>query len=136
HRGHDRFDRVGRDRFIARWMVGASVALSPKPSAKAPPQEPCPGSKAAKARGRQLARRRWQRRKGLVGEVARQAQDEGVYGTCPGGTQTWTTLLSYCPSGSCWCPPSHKSLLTLPVPKYWHIPKSCNKANIKIVTAM
>src|SRR5262249_29033141 len=95
HRGHDRFAGVGRDRFIGCWMVGASVAFSPKPSAKAPPQEPCPGSKAAKARGRQLARRRWQRRKGLVAEVARQAQDEGVYGTCPGGTPTWTTLLSY-----------------------------------------
>src|SRR5262249_42175395 len=68
HRGHDRFDRIGRDRFIARWMVRASVAPSPKPSAKAPPQEPCPGSKAAKARGRQLARTHWMRR--FVGGVA------------------------------------------------------------------
>src|SRR5215831_534634 len=60
---------IGRDKFIARWMVRASVAPSPKPSAKAPPQEPCPGSKAAKARGRQLARRRLRRR--FVGGVAR-----------------------------------------------------------------
>src|SRR5215472_8536495 len=54
-------------------MIRASVALWPKTSAKAPPQEPCPGSKAAKARGRKLARRRWQQRKELLGEVARSA---------------------------------------------------------------
>src|SRR5262244_2528822 len=50
-------------------MIGASVALSPKTSATAPPREPCPASKAATVRGRQLARRRWRRR--FVGGVAR-----------------------------------------------------------------
>src|SRR5262245_30303370 len=43
---------------LACGMVRVSVALSPRISAKAPPQEPCLGSKAAKARGRKLARRR------------------------------------------------------------------------------
>src|SRR5262249_23565363 len=65
------FDRIGRDRFIACGMIRASVALSAKTSAKAPPQEPCRGSKAARARGRQLARGRWRRR--FVGGVARSA---------------------------------------------------------------
>src|SRR5215831_5043740 len=72
-RGDHRLNPIGRDRFIACWMVRASVVPSPKTSAKAPPQGPCPGSKAAKARGRQLARRRWQQKKGLGGEVARSA---------------------------------------------------------------
>jgi len=61
----DRFDRIGRDQFIAWQAVKASVVLSPKTSAEAPPQEPCPGSKAGKARGRKLARGRWHRRKGI-----------------------------------------------------------------------
>src|SRR5262249_22336963 len=65
----DRFDRIGRDRFIACGMIWASVALSAKTSAKAPPREPCPRSKAATVRARQLARRRWRRR--FVGGVAR-----------------------------------------------------------------
>src|SRR5262249_44351852 len=47
HRG---LDRIGRDRFIACGMIRASVAL---------PREPCPGSKAAKARRRRLARWCW-----------------------------------------------------------------------------
>jgi hypothetical protein len=65
----DRFDRIGRDRFIACRMVRVSGALWPKTSAKAPPQEPCPRSRPAKARARKLARRRW--RRGSVGGVAR-----------------------------------------------------------------
>jgi hypothetical protein len=55
-----RFDPMGGDRFMACGMVRSS-ALSAKPSAKAPAQEPCP----------RVTRRRWQRRKGLVGGVER-----------------------------------------------------------------
>jgi len=33
-------------------------------------------------------------------------------------------------------PPSHKIARMLLVPRYWHIPKSRNKANVKIVTLM
>ena len=33
-------------------------------------------------------------------------------------------------------PQATRLFLAIPVPKYWHIPKSCNNHNIEIVTEM
>jgi len=116
-------------------MIRASVALSPKTSTKAPLQEPCPGSKEARAHARQLARRRWGRR--FVGGVARSGgaisrELENDCGTCPGGTRAWRTLFSCL---TLWfllvAPPSAtKSLLNtpgMPVPKYWKLGSASTK---------
>jgi len=70
----------------------------------------------------------------------RHAQDAGVYGTCPGGTRTWTTSFSYL---TLWfllvAPPKpQKSLFNVPsLHCYgWLTPKACNKGIVRVVAAM